>query len=82
MTAGSVRPPRENDVTSDSDSDYEEISRPSEEVSGSSEGEESESEDEEVADPPDDLNRQPRRDHPPRERQQPQWLRGEEWERN
>ena len=77
MTAGSVRPPLENDVSSESDSEDDMITRPSEEVSGSSESEESDNEDEEVAEPPVIPHR-----YPQRERHPPQWLRGEEWERN
>ena len=77
MTPGSMQPRTVNDESSDSDSEVEEMSRPSEEVLGSSEGEESASEDEEVQGPTEGVRR-----YPPRERHPPQWLRSEEWERN
>ena len=77
MAPGSTQPGLPNVETSDSESEVEEMSRPSEEVQGSSEGEENASEDEEVQGPSQGVSR-----YPQRERQPPQWLRGEEWERN
>ena len=62
MTPGSTKPGLTNVETSDSESEIEEMSRPSEEVLGSSEGEESATEDEEVQGPTQVINRYPQHD--------------------